>query len=131
MNLREWRNLRSTGEEKILPSGLVVRLRRVGILDLAEQGRIPAPLAGVVQSVIDKKEISIDLAEFGKFAGVINLVVGAAMMDPPVADVADETHIAVGELPVDDRMSVFNWCNEVGSQLEPFRQKPDGAVGAA
>ena len=44
MDLSAWRERRLGGEEFTLPSGLVMRLRRVSLLDLAAGGQIPAPL---------------------------------------------------------------------------------------
>lgn len=131
MDLRQWRALRGSGEPFTLPSGLVIRLKRVGILDLAEQGEIPAPLAGQVQEIFDEKDHALQLSDFGKFAGVINLVVKAAAVDPRVADEPDENHVGVHELPMTDRMAIFNWCNEVADALVPFRQEPEQPVGAA
>jgi hypothetical protein len=41
MNLTEWRKLRTEGEAATLPSGLDVRLKRVGAMDLAERSGSP------------------------------------------------------------------------------------------
>ena len=121
MKLAQWRQERRQGEPFTLPSGLVMHLKRVGILDLVEQGEIPAPLAGLVQEIVDQKEHDLQLEDFGRFSGLINLLTKAAAVDPPVADEADETHLGVGELPMADRMAIFNWCNEVTEALRPFR----------
>ncbi len=121
MDMRAWRARQLTGEAFTLPSGLVVRLKRVGIMDLAEQGQIPAPLAGIVQHFMDEKDHNVELADFARFSGVINLVVKAALIDPPGADEADDTHLGVDELPMTDRMAIFNWCNEAAESLRPFR----------
>lgn len=126
MDLKTWRQQNRTGEAFTLPSGLEVRLRHVSMLDLAERGDIPAPLAGLVQSLIDggqQQQVRLNLDEFPQYAQVINLVVAATVIDPPVADTASETHLGVTELPIADRLAIFNWANEVADSLQPFRQE--------
>ena len=131
MDLYEWRASRDEGELFTLPSGLVMRLRRVSLLDLAEQGEIPAPLVGMVESLLQREEVELSLEEFGRYGKVAGLVVKAAALDPRVADEADGEHVGVQELPMADRMAVFNWANAATRVLRPFREEEGESVGAA
>ena len=129
MNLSEWRERQATGEAFELPSGLLVRLRRVGMLDLAARGKVPAPLVAMVEGLL-QRDAALTLAEFGEYGQVVDLIVAAALIDPPVAEEADKTHLAVSELPMADRLAVFNWCNAPAVRLRPFRSEPEAAVAA-
>lgn len=131
MDLRAWREAQKVGEPFTLPSGLEVRLRRVSLLDLAEQGQIPAPLAGMVQEVMDSKEHQLQLADFGKFAGVINLVVRATVIEPAIGVTATDEQLGVTELPMSDRLEVFNWSSGGSKTLEPFRAPAAEPAGTA
>lgn len=120
MELHAWRASRTT--TKTLPSGLEVTLKRVSLLDLAMNGNIPNALAGMVDDVIDAEKIKkVQAADFAQFGQVIDLVVKACVISPMIADVADEEHLAVSELPMEDRLEVFSWANEGVEQIAPFR----------
>lgn len=121
MNLQEWREKQRQGEAFELPSGLVVRLRRVGLLDLLSQGSVPAPLVGMVQMLIEKANHQLGAEQFPQFAQSIDLVVKAAMVDPPVADAPGEGVLGIGELSIADRLAVFAWANAPAEELRPFR----------
>lgn len=131
MDLSEWRAKRDAGEPYELPSGLVMRLRRVGLLDLAALGEIPAPLVGMVETLLQREEVELSLGDFAKYGEVAGMVVKAAAVDPPVADEADETHVGLGELAMTDRIAVFNWANGAARLLRPFRPEAGEPVGAA
>jgi len=121
---------RSRTQLMTLPSGNVARLRKVHVLDLAEQGQIPAPLAGMVAALTSAGRVTLRPEQFKDYVALINQVVKAAFVEPAVADEADEAHLAVGDVEMNDRLEVFNWCHEA-RKLLPFRQEQTGAVGAA
>lgn len=127
MKLQEWRQ---RGTCETLPSGLEVRLVDVTLLDLAMAGQIPAPLAGIVNEMIEGKDVTISIDSFEKMAPLINGMAKLAIADPPVADEPDEDHLGVEELPAMDRLWLFNKLNE-GQQLEKFRAEAGEPVDAA
>lgn len=122
MELNEWRKQQQDGEAFVTPSGLTVRVRRVSLLDLAEQGEIPAPLVGMVNKVLDTAVHQLGVKDIPDYAATINHAVKAIVVDPPVADEATDTHIAITELPLKDRLAIFNWANRV-EVLRPFRRE--------
>ena len=123
-SLAAWRASDRAGIEKTLPnSGLVVRLRRVSLLDLAEAGGIPAPLAGMVDDVLAAGTKAVSVEQFGKYADVINLVVRAAIVFPVIEDMPGENCLGVKELPMYDRIAIFEWANEGAQSLKKFRPK--------
>lgn len=121
MELSEWRARQAQGEEAELPSGLVVRLRRVGMMDLAVAGGVPAPLAGALETMMAGKVTLVTLPEFERYAGVVNLVVRAAVVEPEIGEEPGPNRLAVTELPMADRIAIFNWANGGATQLKPFR----------
>lgn len=125
MDLRAWREKQEQGEQLELGSGLVVRARRVGLLDLVEQGQIDAPLLGMVDELLNRDNFRVPLEEFKDYAPVFNRIAEAVLVDPPVAQEADDEHLAVTELPVSDRMQLFRWANEPGSRLKSFRPESE------
>jgi hypothetical protein len=129
MELSAWRKRRQEGEEFTTPSGLVVTLRRVSLLDLAERGEIPAPLASMVNKILDTKVHKLTVEEIPEYNKSINLLVKAAVISPPVADEPDETHVGIEELPMKDRLAIYNWC-QIGEPLRPFRRE-DGESEAS
>jgi hypothetical protein len=123
MNLQEWRQAQAT--EATLPSGLEVTLRKVTLIDLAQGGRIPETLRPAVDSLLAraaKEGKPMTLADFEQFAGVVDLIVAAALVGPE--------GLTVAELPWPDRMAIYQWANEVSAQLATFRSKQSGALEA-
>lgn len=120
MNLSEWRQKMAEGEAYTLPSGLTVKLRRVSLLDLAEQGEIPAPLVSAVNAIFDSRVRNLKVEDIGRFADAVNLLVHAALIDPAPGKQEDDTHICVASMPMKDRLAIYNWCQEAQG-LTPFR----------
>lgn len=107
-----------------LPSGLSVRVRKIELLDLVGTGKIPAPMLSEFQRAA---EPGADVAQVGmeKLLDVlpmINEVVLAAVVDPPVAKEADEEHLGLEELPLNDKLTIFNWTQEEAVALAGFHQ---------
>jgi hypothetical protein len=127
MKLSEWREARKEGEIFTLPSGLKVKLRRLQLLDLVEQGQITAPLLSVADELLTSEKTDLTTENWVDYEPVFNLVAKACIVDPPVADEPDAEHIGVRELPVVDRLAVYNWTvNSVLAAVIPFRPKQDG-----
>lgn len=130
MNLRDWRQSRR--ETRTLPSGLEVTLKRVSLLDLAMNGDIPNTLSGMVDDMIDQdKTVQVKSSDFGQYGEVINLVVKACVVEPAIADEADDLHLSLGEIPMEDRLEIFDWANQGVEQLAPFRAQQEEPVEAA
>lgn len=130
MDLQAWRASRKT--TKTLPSGLEVILKRVSLLDLAMNGDIPNTMAGMVDDMIDQtKTVEVKATDFKEYGDVINLVVKACVLEPAVADESDETHLGLREMPMEDRLEIFDWANEGVEQLHPFRAGEKEPVAAA
>ena len=122
LTLAAWRAQQREGYTFTTPSGLHVTLKRVSLLDLVEQGEIPTPLAGMVEKTLDTATHTLTVKEFPQYARVVNMVVKAVVTDPPVADDVDDEHLSVEELPIKDRLAIYNWANSA-ERLRPFRSE--------
>jgi len=131
MDLQAWRQKQQEGEEVELPSGLVVRIVRVGMIDLATRGDVPAPLVTAINQVMAKGIADLTVENATEHEGPINLVVKAAVVNPPVKDKPDEHSLGVHELPMVDRLAIFRYCNRYGEQLRPFRRESTSGVESA
>ena len=67
---------------------------------------------------------TLDLATFPDYAALVNVVAAAALVEPAVAEVADETHITLDELPFEDRLFIFNWAQGGAAALATFPGNP-------
>lgn len=131
MNYAEYRKQRLDGEALTLPSGLQVRVKKVSLLDLAFNGEIPQTLNPLTDDLLDRgREIKVTAADLVKYGEIVGLIAKACLIDPPVADESDETHIALKDMDADDKLELFQWANRGASQMEKFRKEQAGDVGA-
>ena len=122
MDLNTWREKRQNGEKYTLQDGLVVTLRRCDLMDLAEQGKVPTPLVDAANGLLSNTKTELNIEDFPQYAPVINLVARACIVDPATADTADEDHLCVEELPVVDRLAIYNWAVQGVQPLAKFRE---------
>lgn len=122
LDLKAWREQRKDGEEFVTPSGLGIRVKRVSLLDLAEQGAIPDGLSGMVDRALDAHAHSLNLKDIPGYGEMVNRVVMACVVEPAIVDDADADadHLGVNELPLKDRVAIYNWANAAAA-LVPFR----------
>lgn len=127
VNLREWRATRQT--TWTLPAcGLEVTTRKVDLLTLAASGEIPETLNALAQRAADQGFALKDMAEF---MPLVDLTVRECLVTPAIGDEADDSHVLLKELPLADRMAIFNWANGVANSLAPFRAEPETDVEPA
>ena len=121
MNLSEWRDNRRV---VLLLDGLELHFRRVSLLDMATQGGdIPAPLAGLVQELIDGTAVkgNSGLEEWRRYAPVIDkMLVLASVGDVRVTTTPTDDSVGVGEIPFELKSRVFASLTSSG-EVKPFR----------
>ncbi len=123
MDLQEWRAQRAQGEQAVLPSGLEVRLRKVSMMDLAEQGQIPETLKPMLPELTKVAERGMTADDMTRMGALINVVVAAALVEP--------VGLEASELPFFDRQAIFAWANDGGKQLALFRRETGEFVEVA
>ena len=131
--LAQWRA--GQRHEMDLQSGLPVILKDATLTDLAFSGRIPETLMAQILSQAEKKQGAVDLKDFSAFKDfgmLMDELVRACLIDPPIADKPDVDHLTLAELSNTDKMFVFNWANrEVSAIAAPFRGGQAQPVSAA
>jgi len=130
--LAEWRS-NGTHEVQLPLSGRILQVRDVGVIDLALTGKIPNTMLDLVQQMKSGKLNEADMLKenAAEFSGLLNDVFKAAVVSPPVADIADDDHISVDEFVFGDKMALFNWVNREATILRPFRKESDEPVATA
>ena len=130
--LAAWR--KATAPREIdLGDGLTVLVRRVRLQDLIVTGSVPVTLiddAAAAQKRLTKKgRATAD--DTRQILPMIDAVVLAVVIDPPLALVADDDHLALESISPDQRMKIFEAVNSEAAALRPFRGQPDGDEAAA
>jgi len=130
-SVAEWRE-KNRPQDVELPSGNVAKLRKVHLVDLVIQGMIPATLVAEAEALKDADGTALvqDLEKLTGFREMLNAVAKATFVEPPVGDGGTDAQLGVDEVPFDDLVHVFNWCNGRSRQLEPFRSEPERDVDA-
>lgn len=131
MKLQEWREKQNRVVE--LPSGLTVTVRPVALAELAARGKIPTPMVSLVNEMLagTMQTTIATVQDFEQYGGLVDLVAMASVVDPPIAEHGDETHLGVDELNINDKTVIFNLLHGESAALQPFRGESAVAVGAA
>jgi hypothetical protein len=118
-------------EEITLPSGLVVTVKHVTLEDVIMTGEIPKPLMGMITALQAQANSGLTVDQLADFMPVVDRTVRLAIVNPPVADVADDDHLSIAELPAKDRLALFSWLVKPAEALAPFLPESAGVVAAA
>lgn len=128
MNLAEWRASRL--HEMDLPSGLHVTVRDVDMTDLLLTGLLPgsvmeeAQKAASITDKVDLENMALKLMQENgpEFKKMLDAITTAALIDPIIGDKADDTHITLGELTIDDKTAIMDYVNREVEQIKSFRE---------
>ncbi len=133
LTLSDWRACRL--HDLTLPSGLAVKVRDVSMTDLLFTGKLPESMLDIAQTAADQGKQDIDLKSLVKnghdFDILVRELVLLCVVEPPMAEKADDEHLGIDELNGNDKMFIFNWVNREVDQLRPFREgetQPPAAV---
>ena len=131
--LAKWRADRI--HELTMPSGLQVKVRDVTMTDLMFTGKLPQVMIDLAQESAEQGKIKLDLKMLTEnaqeFRQLVDTLILLCVVEPPIAEQADEEHLSLDEMNGDDRMFIFNWVNREVEQVRSFREgenKPLAAV---
>lgn len=125
--LTEWRATRQRVWS--LPAcGLEVTTRKVDLFELVASGQIPETLDALAKRAAN---VGFGLEDIQEFMPLIDLTVKLCLVAPPLGEQADEAHVLLTEIPISDRMAIFNWANGEATALAPFRSQPPADVEPA
>lgn len=119
-SIEQWRESRL--HEMTLPSGNVMKVKRLGLMDLISQGDIPDTLGPLAAELASKQQVrALSLEELKRYADIVNLVVKAAAEEPKVTDQPGPATLGAGEIEFVDRVEIYKWANGGATTLRPFR----------
>ena len=114
--------------EMVLPeSGLVFRLKRIGMEELMVRGEIPDSLSGIVDKMLSSGKSEFDLSELTSgdlklMSDMYGTVVLACVQWPLIADGdGDDVHLGLNDILYKDKEAIFNWANGEAHALKSFR----------
>ena len=124
--------------EKVLPSGMPVVLRDVDMTDIMMAGDLPPSMLEAAVDAAEDDEVDLqalgvsmmqkNAAEFTMF---LNAIVMAALVDPPMSQEGDDTHLSVGDIVSEDKGFIMEWVNREATSLKSFRPEEKQPVGAS
>jgi hypothetical protein len=134
MDLAHWRASRR--HEMDLPSGLHVVIKDIDMTDLVLTGKLPSSIlteakkAAEVADVVDLEKMALELMEKDgpDFKKMIDAIAAAALLEPAVGPIADDTHITIDELTTDDKLAIMGFVNREVDQLRSFRPGQEQSV---
>ncbi len=130
--LAQWRSSRL--HELQLPGGMTVWVMDVSMMDLMLTGKLPETLIEFADDAGKQGKGEIDLKKVVKsgtdFNAMLDTVVLACVVEPPVAEKGDDDHLGLDEINGDDKMAIFNWANREVEKIRPFREGEDQPVAA-
>ena len=111
--LAKWRADRM--HDLTLPSGLQVKVRDVTMTDLMFTGKLPQVMIDLAQESAEQGKIKLDLKMLTEnaqeFRQLVDTLILLCVVEPQIAEKADEDHLSLDEMNGDDRMFIFNWVN--------------------
>jgi len=124
LSLAEWRSGRI--HERILPSGLTVKLRDVSMTDLMLTGKLPNAIIDMAKNTAESGGKEFDLQVMSKnsfeFSQMLDMLVELSLIEPCIGTEADNDHILLAELPADDKMDIFTFMNREAGTIKSFRE---------
>lgn len=129
-SLESWKKAVGPQEYEVERGGPTMLLRRVGLMDLIQQGEIPDLLSGeatrLASAGIAGRSWSIE--ELKEFSAIVDVVVMACSVSPPLTLDGSDDSLAISEIPFVWRVKVFNWAGESVGPLRRFRQEQNGST---
>jgi hypothetical protein len=118
LSLADWLETRVL--ETVTPSGLAIKMRRVGMLDLLTQGAVPEPLLAIIAE--GKEEISVEPEQLPEVMKAFDAMALACLIEPEVIEGRSrDGKLGLADMPYEDKEFIFSLANEEAEALEPFR----------
>lgn len=139
---------RKQGQTLPLPSGLVIKAKRVELQTMIMQGSVPNPLMETVSKALEKgqkadiakmvgmDEGKLDLNMVNDMYEMVNAVVMESVIEPKVhpvpedQDDRDDDLLYIDEFDDTDKMFMFQWASGGTSDLEQFRRESDADMAS-
>ena len=114
-----------------LGDGCEVEIRPVQLSALMFNGTIPVTLMREAQDIEVGADGQYDMADVMRMLPLIDAVVLAVVIDPPLSRDGEDGTTSLDFLSLDERMLIFQEVNRPATELQSFRGEPDGDAAAA
>jgi hypothetical protein len=140
---------RKKGAPLLLPSGLVMVCKRVGLESFLAQGDVPNPLIPIVEqalakgqsadvnAIIGNTEGGVDVGMIREMLTMVNTVVVSVSIEPKVHEVPeddeedrDDDLLYVDEIDEEDKMFLFQWTIGGTDDVAQFRREAEEGLVA-
>jgi hypothetical protein len=112
-SLAEWRAARV--HEVTLPSGLIVKLRKITIMDMVLRGKVSNGILAMADDAAKDGGDSLEMSKLAEnaveFNDMLDAMIQLSLVEPKIGAEEDEEHIALSDLSSDDKMAIFNFLN--------------------
>ncbi len=121
--LKQWTELSNKTDTIELPSGAIVKVKMLNLLEEASAGHISLTLVNdtmdTAKNLSAAKLNNIKEEELKNMMELVNRMIVLAVVEPKV------TESNVKSIPINDRVAIFEHLNKVpgGEVLKPFRKK--------
>jgi hypothetical protein len=106
--------------------GPVVKLKRVGLMDLIQQGNIPDNLSGQTAQILGRPNLAAMTQEdLKQYAELVNVVVMASVVEPRITPDGAGDSIKVDDIPFAWRVKIFQHANQSVFPLRRILEKKD------
>ena len=107
-------------------------------MDLALDGKITDTRDALVDQLLNEEnadggtddDLNVEFNQIPQFGDLLNLLTISCVVDPPLAEEADDTHLCVTELCSADRLFIFEWANREAKEIAPFRGEKEQSMDA-
>ena len=139
---------RAQGQPLPLPSGLVVKAKRVELQTFLKQGQVPNPLMEIVnealtkgetmdpQSMLSTEDSKVDLEMVNEMYEMVNKVTVASVVEPKIQEAPEEGEdrdddlLYVDEVDDEDKMFIWQWALGGTSDIATFRREAGADLDA-
>jgi len=131
ISAKDWKVLGGQTFTLTLPSGAIVELKKLNLLESAATGHIPLNLLNESMKMSEKMTKAggwEDMSE-ADLKGMLELIDKVTLMsviNPAVSKTKKENAILVSDIPTDDKLAIFGFVNTIregSADLAPFRAK--------
>lgn len=97
-----------------------VLIRPVQLDSLVANGSIPLPLLQKIDRIQPRQDGTFGYEDLLVLAPAVNAVALACVVDPPLTEHGDDNSIAVHDIPMADRLIIFEEASKTTTSYAPF-----------
>jgi hypothetical protein len=127
-SVANWKKKKQQDEILELPDGMVVKVRKLDLVDLAVTGYVPLALVTTLMETGEKlqdpeKLGSVDQEELKKLNGMLRAVALRAVVEPALSEVDHDDTVSLDDIGTVNLLAIFTACVDTSGSavFAPFR----------